>query len=110
MAQNNQECADQPGEIAPSNQKVPCGHGQDYIGTMSKHNHQKNAEHPGVCRAARRANIWWERPNSVDSVKCVEGYPVVRRDPSDLEGAEHLGGAAWQEVARRALSSHKGVK
>ena len=92
MSQNNQECADQPGETAPSSQKVPCGHGQDYIGTMSKPNHQKpDAEHPGERRAARRTNIWRESPNSVDSVKCAGGHPVVRRDPSDLEGAEHLG-------------------
>ena len=56
-------------------------------------------------------NSWRDSPNSVDGVKSVGGHPVIaRRDPSDRESAEHLGGAAWQEVARRALSSQKGVK
>ena len=71
---------------------------------------QESAERPGGRRAARRANIWQESPNSVDGVKCVEGHPVARRDSSDREGAKHLEGAAWQEVAKRALSSQKGVK
>ena len=77
---------------------------------MGGPNRLKNAEYPGGRRAARRANIWRESPNSVGGVKCVGGHPVVRRDPSDREDAKHLGGAAWQEVARRALSSQKGVK
>ena len=54
-------------------------------------NSQERAGHAGGRRAARRANIWREIPNSKDDVEWVGGCPVARRDPSDREGAEQLG-------------------
>ena len=53
---------------------------------------QESAEHAGGRRTARRANIWRESPNSKDGVEWFGGLPVARRDPSNREGAEKLGG------------------
>ena len=74
---------------------------------------QESAERQVVRRAAMRTNILRDNPNCEDGVKRVAPRLVARRDLSEWEGSEQLEGrrmAGWHRVARRALSSQKGVK
>ena len=96
MAPNNQECAYKPGEYSAEKPKGAMWP-RPVIGTLSglnrrqgTENSQESADHPGRLRAAGRANIWRERPNSEDGVEWVAGRPVTMRDPSNRKSAEQL--------------------